>query len=71
MEKQNLEVGKTYKVNSSRKGRFQMKVTYQDETWVKGIITDGKASAIMKYNEVEKGEEVTVRKSLTRFEAVQ
>ena len=71
MEKQKLEVGKIYKVNSERKGKFQMKLTYHDETWATGIITDGKASAILQYNEVEKGEEVTVRKSFTRFDAVQ
>lgn len=70
MDNQILEIGKTYKVNSSRKGKFQFYLTSQCDTWATGVITKGKAAAIMAYNEVEKGEEVTVRKSLTSFEVV-
>lgn len=70
MENQTLEIGKIYDVFSSRKGKFRMKVTHQDDTWATGVITKGKAKAILAYNEVEKGEEVTVRKSLTTFTAV-
>ena len=67
MENQNLEIGKIYDVFSTRKGKFKMKITNQDDTWATGVITEGKAEAILKYNEVEKGEELTVRKSLTKF----
>jgi hypothetical protein len=67
MENQNLEVGKIYNVISQRKGNFKMKLTSQSEEWATGIITKGKAKAICSYNEVEEGEEVTVRKSLTTF----
>ncbi len=70
MENQNLEVGKIYDVVSQRKGKFRMQITHQDETWASGVITKGKAKAILAYNEVEKGEEVTVRKSFTSFTAV-
>ena len=70
MENQNLEIGKIYDVFSSRKGKFRMRVTHQDETWATGVITKGRAKAILAYNEVEKGEEVTVRKSFTTFTAV-
>jgi hypothetical protein len=63
----NLEIGKTYDVVCQRKGKFQMQVTRQDETWASGIITKGKAKAILTYNEVEEGEEVTVRKSFSTF----
>lgn len=70
MDNQILEVGKIYKVNSSRKGKFQFQLTSQCDTWATGVITKGKASAIMAYNEDEKGEEVTVRKSLTSFELI-
>ena len=70
MDNQNLEVGKIYDVVSQRKGKFKMKLTHHDETWATGVITKGKAKAICAYNEVEKGEEVTVRKSLTTFTAV-
>lgn len=70
MDNQNLEVGKIYDVVSQRKGKFRMQLTRHDETWASGIITKGKAKAILAYNEVEKGEEVTVRKSFTTFTAV-
>lgn len=70
MENQNLEVGKIYDVVSQRKGKFRMQLTHHDETWASGIITTGKAKAILAYNEVEKDEEVTVRKSFTTFTAV-
>ena len=70
MENQILEVGKIYNVVSQRKGKFRMQLTHQDETWASGIITKGKAKAILDYNEVEKGEEVTVRKSFSTFTEV-
>ncbi len=70
MEAQILEVGKIYDVVSQRKGKFTMQLTIQDETWATGIITKGKAKAALLYNEVEKGEEVTVRKSFTTFTLV-
>ena len=70
MENQSLEVGKIYDVVNQRKGKFRMQLTRHDETWASGVITKGKAKAIRAYNEVEKGEEVTVRKSFTTFTAV-
>lgn len=66
-----MEVGKTYKVNHSRKGKFTMKVTYVDEEWATGVITDGHAKGRMHYNYVMTGESVTVRRSLAEFEEVQ
>lgn len=65
-----LEIGKTYNVVSERKGEFKMRLTYHDETWATGIITKGKAKAICQYNEVEEGEEVTIRKSFSTITAV-
>lgn len=62
-----LEKGKIYNVASSRKGKFKMLLTFQDETWATGIITEGKAKAILSCNEVNENEKVTVRKSLTEF----
>ena len=67
MENQNLEVGKTYNVVSQRKGKFTIKLTRHCDTWASGVITKGKAKALMQYNEVEQGEEVTVRKSFSTF----
>lgn len=62
-----LVVGKTYMVNSSRKGTFVGALTSADETWASFLITAGKARAIMDYNEREKCEEVTVRRSFCTF----
>lgn len=65
-----LEIGKIYDIVSTRKGKFRMELTNQCDTWATGIITKGKAKAILSYNEVEVGEEVTVRKSFTTFTLV-
>jgi hypothetical protein len=67
MGNQNLEIGNVYNVFSSRKGKFRMKLTEQCDTWATGIITKGKAKAILAENEVEQGEQVTVRKELSSF----
>jgi hypothetical protein len=61
-----LENGKTYLVNHSRKGSFSMLIESQDDTWANGIITDGKANAMLDYNEKLKGEKITVRISFLR-----
>ena len=58
--------GQTYKINHSRKGVFTAQVNSQDDTWLNCTIVSGKAGAILKYNERETGEEITVRKSLIR-----
>ena len=70
MDNQNFEIGKTYDLSCQRKGKFRMRLTYQCETWASGIITKGKAKAILAYNEVEEGGEVTVRKSFCTFTEV-
>lgn len=62
-----LTIGKTYKVNSSRKGVFVGIVTQCNETWADVLITGGKASAMLDYNEREQGETVTVRRSFCTF----
>ena len=63
-----LENGKVYKVNHTRKGNFDLyvesQVELQDETWITGIIVEGKAQAMLKDNEKFVGDEITVRKSL-------
>lgn len=60
-------VGKIYDVVSSRKGNFRIMVTEHSEEWVTGTIIKGKAKAILAYNEAYKGEEITLRRSLTAF----
>lgn len=62
-----LEVGKTYKVNSSRKGVFTGQLLGFDDTWASLLITGGKANAILDYNVRSEGEEVTVRRSFCTF----
>ena len=66
----NLIEGQIYKVNHSRKGVFSLMVTNQDETWVTGLIVEGKASAMLEYNEREQFEDITIRKELCKFQAV-
>jgi hypothetical protein len=49
---------------------FNLIVTNQDETWVTGLIVEGKAGAILEYNEREQFENITIRKELCTFQAV-
>ena len=67
---ENLEIGKIYDVVSDRKGKFMLELTHHNDTWATGIIVKGKAKAICPYNEVEKGEEVTIRKSFSTFKEI-
>jgi len=61
-----MEIGKTYVVSHSRKGKFTLHVTSMSDEWVTGVIVDGTAGAMMEYNEKYKGEELTARKSFIR-----
>lgn len=60
-----LEIGKTYLVSHSRKGRFTVKVTDQCDTWTTGIIVSGETQAMLDYNKSFEGEEVTFRSKWT------
>lgn len=64
-----IQVDKTYKVDYSRKGTFNLQVTKADSSseWITGIIVEGEASALCRGNEKAEGEEITVRKSLCVF----
>lgn len=62
-----IEVGKTYNVNHSRKGKFALQVTSVSEEWIDGFIVSGMAKAILPYNEVYEGEKITVRRSFCTF----
>ena len=59
--------GGLYLVTSTRKGTFMGRLIHHCETWATFQITAGKASAMLDYNEREKGEEVTVRRALCTF----
>jgi hypothetical protein len=65
-----LRIGATYRVNSSRKGIFTGVLKRVDDTWADVLITDGKAQAMLDYNEREAGETVTVRRSFCTFTEV-
>lgn len=62
-----MEIGATYQINSCRKGAFIGRLLKHCDTWATFEITDGRADAMMDYNIREKGEEVTVRKTLCTF----
>ena len=64
----NLEVGKKYLFDHTRKGRFEGKVISQDEEWVTVVVTAGKANFLSPENNLagagEIGEDVTMKKSM-------
>lgn len=62
-----IEVGKQYVINSSRKGVFNGKLIHQNDEWATFEITSCKANAMMEYNVKYEGEQVTVRKSFCTF----
>ncbi len=62
-----MEIGRTYLVNSSRKGTFAGRLESICDTWATFTVTAGKAKAMLQYNEADKGEEVTVRREFCTF----
>lgn len=68
-EGENIEpqIGKEYQVNHSRKGKFCALVKTVSGEWATLELTAGRAKAMCSYNEVEAGEEVTVRLSHCKF----
>lgn len=62
-----LKIGREYEVRHQRKGTFQMRVTGLRGEWIDGIVTAGKANAIMIYNIVLPGEPITIRDSFSYF----
>lgn len=63
-----LEIGKEYRVEHRRKGVFKMRITSEYETWVTGVLTEGRIRSRAGWREV--GEEITVRKSFANFEMI-
>lgn len=59
-----IQIGKIYKVNHSRKGRFSIQVTYSDAATIQGTIIDGVSDAILDYNIRLPGESITMKRSL-------
>ena len=63
-----IKEGKIYWVNHQRRGRFAMYIESADQDWVKGTVVKGKADAILPYNVVKVGEEISVRREFCTFE---
>jgi hypothetical protein len=61
-----VEVGKTYEVSHSRKGKFALRVTKIDDDWITGVIVAGKAQFISK-PAAGNGDMITLRKSFTTW----
>ncbi len=66
-----MKLNGIYKVKHDRKGYFTMRVLKEDETWVKGVIVEGRADAMLDYNIKGEGEKITVKKSLAIFTEVE
>lgn len=62
-----IRLNKIYEVNHSRKGRFIIRITRQDEESVTGILQAGKPKMMNPDNEIDDGEEITLRKSFCTF----
>jgi hypothetical protein len=63
-----MKIGKLYKVNHSRKGKFNVRVTSFDDTWVTGVVENSTAVVIMDYNIKESGDTISIRRSLATFQ---
>lgn len=61
------QVGKTYCITHSRKGKFTGRVMGVSGEWATVQITDGKAGAVLHCNERNTGETVTVRIGFCSF----
>lgn len=62
----NYEVGKTYEISHSRKGKMTVLVNHVDEggPWVQATIMAGKAVGVRGDVQAVKGDELTFRASL-------
>jgi len=65
-----IKVGKFYKVDHRRKGRFTIQISQTSDEWVTGVIVEGETNAIIHENKIYEGEEVTVRRTFTSFTEV-
>lgn len=68
-----IEVGKTYDVRHSRKGRFTMRVTDVRSYWISGEIVAGRAHYLSQQNQGEGfvGDAITISSHFATFEEVQ
>lgn len=57
-----MEVGKTYEIYHSRKGKFAIKVISDDGEWLDVEIVSGTAKAMLRGNVAFAGDLLTLRK---------
>ena len=66
-----MEIGKTYDVDHTRKGKFRVLVTAVNDGWVEGRVVSGVATALLAHNVREMGEKITIRAAHATFTEVQ
>lgn len=64
-----IEVGKTYNVNHSRKGKFTFKVSEINGEWATGKVVDGHTIAISGSGSGP-GEDLTIRIAFCSFKLI-
>jgi hypothetical protein len=67
MKIKELNVGEVYDIAHARKGSFKGRLLSADDEWATFEITQGNAKTMLKKNEKEKGEEITLRISFCSF----
>lgn len=59
-------IGKTCTIEHTRKGKFTMQVTAATDEWIDGIVTDGRAQAMLAENEAGPNDPIRVRRDFVR-----
>ena len=57
-------LGSIYNITHARKGTVAVKVCEESNDWVTGVLVDGRPKMMNPYNNINKGEPITLRKSL-------
>lgn len=60
----NYEIGKTYEISHSRKGKMTVAITALNDEWVECLIVDGYAKSVNGGAVAVEGEPLTFRASL-------
>jgi len=59
-------VGKICTIEHTRKGKFTMQVTAATDERIDGIVTDGRAHAMLAENEAVEDDPITIRRDFIR-----
>ena len=66
----NIEVGKVYRVNHCRKGKFNFLVTGIHGEWIDGEIVEGEAKLMSRGGNARAGDAISFRESFASFEEI-